>query len=800
MRIILTFLLLLCVSFNLIAQDDDHIGCHHTNYKAKSIPGFTILSVDDTRSDSIDILSYSVNIDVTSAPKIKANTKVSASPLVDNIDEIVLDLLMLEIDSVFVDGLKVDFNYDGFQCYISLPIIKQIGEDFEVEVFYQGVPTRDPGNFGGLVTEQGYIYNLGIGISSNPHNFGRGWFPCFDNFMERSTFEYIITHQSNMTAHAVGTEIDIVNHLDGTVTTRYFMEQPITTYQSSIAIANYVSLWDEFEGEYGKVPIKLISKPEDSTAMKSSFGNLKAALSCIEDWYGPYVYERVGYVVTTVGAMEHPTNIAYPLSSINGNANSNTRLMSHELTHNWFGNLITLSTERDMWIKEGPAEYGWHLTAECIYGKDEFLDVVKDNHYYVLQRAHIDDEIFRALSGMPNEFTYGTHTYRKGASVIHNLRGYLGDEKFKIGMRSILENYAFSHLDADEFRDEISASTGIDMDGFFNAWIFNPGFAVFVDDSINSINQGNGLWETTIFMQQKLRATNEFHEDVPLTCRAIGFNGESQEFEIKAGGQFSSVSIISAFQVKRVIINENNTLNQSRMAESKTIESTGSLTFERTDVIFKVEDLSEAFDVRVENIWGKPDSGIIPGDFKIADQHYWRIIGDFPSNYDIGANFTYNGAKEYDLDYGVTSSEDSILLMYRKDASHLWEPLSDVVISKIIPNDGKGIIRLGRVMAGEYTVGKGVAEVVANKETEINKLKVYPNPATDQIFVYLDKMQSGVYTYNLHNLSGLKLESSIVVGEYASISVKDLAAGQYIAEFINNDSGKRYVERIVVIK
>ena len=366
-RILILFTCLI-FGLNAFGQTDPHIGCHHPPSEWEPAPGFSPMMMDDMRSDSIDIINYTINVDVTAAPNLSANTIVTASPKVDNISEIVLDLLMLEIDSVFVDGESVTYEYDGFQMYIDLPGIFNLDEDFQVHVYYGGIPYRDPSGFGGLVTEQGYIYNLGIGIASNPHNFGRGWFPCFDNFMERSSYDINITHAGGLTAHAVGTEIGIVTNDNGTKTTSYVMDQPITTYQTSIAISNYETVWSTHEGMAGPIPIKLMAKPQDTTAMKGSMGHLPASLDCIESWYGPYAWERVGYVATTVGAMEHPTNIAYPTSSINGNADSNARLMSHELTHNWFGNVITLSTERDMWIKEGPAEYGWHLTAECIYG------------------------------------------------------------------------------------------------------------------------------------------------------------------------------------------------------------------------------------------------------------------------------------------------------------------------------------------------------------------------------------------------------------------------------------------------
>ncbi|MCL1969769.1 MAG: hypothetical protein FWF65_09545, partial [Bacteroidetes bacterium] len=75
----------------------------------------------------------------------------------------------------------------------------------------------------------------------------------------------------------------------------------------------------------------------------------------------------VGYVAVPFsgGAMEHATNIAYPRSSISGTT-ANQNLISHELAHSWFGNLITCSTSQNMWINEGFATYGEYLCKEIL--------------------------------------------------------------------------------------------------------------------------------------------------------------------------------------------------------------------------------------------------------------------------------------------------------------------------------------------------------------------------------------------------------------------------------------------------
>ena len=92
------------------------------------------------------------------------------------------------------------------------------------------------------------------------------------------------------------------------------MHDQIPTYLSSIAVSNYTVDNSMHVGIDNDIPIELIAKPTDISKMKSNFINLPKAIDAFEYWFGKYRFERVGYVATTVGAMEHPTNVAYPIS------------------------------------------------------------------------------------------------------------------------------------------------------------------------------------------------------------------------------------------------------------------------------------------------------------------------------------------------------------------------------------------------------------------------------------------------------------------------------------------------------
>ena len=73
---------------------------------------------------------------------------------------------------------------------------------------------------------------------------------------------------------------------------------------------------------------------------------------------------------------------------------ANGDLLSHELGHHWWGDLVAPTIHNHMWIKEGPAEYSSHLFVEYKDGHEAFVDFVKDNQQFVLEECHIQDEGF----------------------------------------------------------------------------------------------------------------------------------------------------------------------------------------------------------------------------------------------------------------------------------------------------------------------------------------------------------------------------------------------------------------------
>src|SRR3989344_1254098 len=156
-----------------------------------------------------------------------------------------------------------------------------------------------------------------------------------------------------------------------------------------------------------------------------------------------------------------------------------------------------------MWINEGMASYSAFLFTDSVYGYADYLSAVKTNHEDMVHHVH-NREGWRAVSGVPSQYTYGDIVYKKGADMGHVMRGYLGDSLFKVGLRYVQQQKAFQNMNTVEFGNLLTTATGVNMNQFMTDWILNQGWPHFSIDSTTSIPAGGGNYNVTVYVRQRL--------------------------------------------------------------------------------------------------------------------------------------------------------------------------------------------------------------------------------------------------------------------------------------------------------
>lgn len=246
------------------------------------------INKENTRSDTIDIFHTSIHLELgsTTSPTIGGFTILKFAPKMNSINYIRLDLLKMIIDSVKVNSNSAPYTYNDTVLRISFPP-KNVNDTTYAVIYYHGQPKQDPSGWGGFYFDNSgsaqYAYNMGVGFQSKPHNLGRTWFPCFDNFVERSRFDFFISTDSLRKAYCNGM---LANEyvLNGKRYVHWVMKDPIPSYLASVSAARYAQVTWFFPLQNGLIPAFLVAPPSDTSLMKNGFVNLQ---SCAQLLYMP---------------------------------------------------------------------------------------------------------------------------------------------------------------------------------------------------------------------------------------------------------------------------------------------------------------------------------------------------------------------------------------------------------------------------------------------------------------------------------------------------------------------------------
>lgn len=768
--------------------------------------------MESLRSDTIDVQHYSVYLDFTEAGTgtIKGNCEIKFETLMD-VNSISLDLLQLTIDSIVYDGNQISYSYNDTLIVAQFGSTILSGNVDSLTVYYQGSPQMDPSGWGGYYATNGYYFNLGVGFESIPHNYGRVWHPCFDNFVERATYDFEVLTNNNLTAYCNGTRTNEQTVGTDSLLTSWELGIAIPTYLASVAVSDYTHVNTSYYSSLQtmSIPVWLAAQEGDTTNLKNSFINLNGALEAYETYYGPYVWERVGYVLVpfNAGAMEHATNIAYPQLTANGSTIYET-LMAHELSHHWWGDWVTCETAEEMWINEGMAVYSEHMFLEFVYDYDTYMDAMRDNHHGVLHSHHIDDGGFYALNAVPLSYTYGEHSYRKGADVMHTLRSYMGDANFFAGLQAIQTNFGGGNINSTEFKDELNNLAGVDVTDFFNDWIFAPGYSNFSVKSFTATPSG-GNYDVSVVIDQKLKGASSYHSNVPFTLTFMDAAWNVHDEAILVSGDEQTLNLTIPINPVFVALNMDEKINDATTAITEVINTTGSSVFDYANITFTANALTDSALLRIEHNWVGPNYNGGPENVVVSPDRYWNVHGVDLQNIEGAMKFTFNGTNSANgnldnsllIDWGSeTFTEDSLVLLYRPDEQSAWQIHPNYYIGPGSKTDKLGAFTALEFAAGQYTFGY---KTLSSGNEELSKDKtysIYPNPADDSMSIDLSNWKDGSYTMDMYEISGQYIKQhSLNGGQVNHVAIDELPGGLYLV-ILSDKTGNRIGSKRVVVQ
>lgn len=413
--------------------------------------------------------------------------------IVQPIDYFVVDLdTLLKINKVTetLSGKEKsrEFARETGKVWIGLRTTRQPGESVSIKIFYGGKPlvAKRPPWDGGFTWARTNDDQPWIGTSCQ----GEGpdiWWPVKDHISDKPDSMGIhIRVPDPLFCASNGKLISVEKNKDHTTTYHWFVSTPINNYCVALNIAPYRLIEQQYTSTCGDVfPVKFWVLPQDYEKGVKIFPEFIKHLRFLERNLGPYPFraDKCGFVQTPYLGMEHQTIVAYGANFNNKAYGRGTDwgfdiLQLHELSHEWWGNLVTNADWKDSWIHEGFATYMEALYVEKISG-------MKGYHQYIKSLSNFTNTLAVAPEqSQTTNMIWKAPIYDKGATILHVLRHLIGDENFKESLRlmaypdpameKITDGRQVRFVTTNDFVTITEHVSGMDLDWFFNLYVHQP--------------------------------------------------------------------------------------------------------------------------------------------------------------------------------------------------------------------------------------------------------------------------------------------------------------------------------------
>lgn len=453
----------------------------------------TILDQSD-----FDVKYWDLRVDVTNINGqiitgwVTMNSQVVNGPLT-TVDYNFNDVMT--VDSVMVAGQTAPFTHSGDMLTITLDRAYSTGEMITTWVRYHGHP--DPGGFGSFTYDTHNGTPL-ITSLSEPEG-ARDWWPCKDGPHDKAdSADVYITTPNTMTGTSNGLLVGTIDNGNNTKTYHWHVSYPITTYLICLSVTNYVNFtnWYHHLAGNDSMPVTHYVYPELLSQAQTDFSITPAAIAVFANLFGeyPFLTEKYGHsLFPWGGAMEHQDNTSYGSMLVTGN-HWYDMILVHELSHQWFGDMITCDIWPDVWMNEGFASYCEALYKESTVNLTAYLNYMRNENAVSDPSGPIYN---------PTDLFNGNTVYAKGSWVLHILRGVMGDSAFFQGMRSYANDpsHMYGTITTRGFQHIMEQFYGADLTWFFDEWVWGRNRPIYRYSWMKQ-DIGNGQYEVFLHVRQ----------------------------------------------------------------------------------------------------------------------------------------------------------------------------------------------------------------------------------------------------------------------------------------------------------
>ncbi|HYE73270.1 MAG TPA: M1 family aminopeptidase, partial [Blastocatellia bacterium] len=409
---------------------------------------------------------------------VNGDVTVTLRPFKSGLREVELDAGEMTIKAVTLSGKPLQYKYENNEkLRIALDRAYNANETLSVNVAYSAVPKRGLVFITPNADDPTRPYQIWAGGEAENNHY---WFPCYDYPNDFATTETNITVEDKYAAISNGKLMGIDrDQSKKTATYRWKMEQPFVSYLITVTIGEFV----EVRHADSPVPISSWVPKNKVEEAKISFAKLPEMVRFFAEKTGvPYPYAKYSQVLVRdfPGALENVTATTMYDNAIHDKRAlldvSSDEIVAHELSHQWFGDLVTCRDWSELWLNESFATYSAHLFAEHDEGRDEMLyGILQDQRQYLNTWNSGNRRPVVTFQYDDPDSLFDVYAYPRGGTVLHMLRTYLGDEAWWKAINHYLTIYRHRNVETAQLKVAIEEATGQNLGWFFDQWVLKMG-------------------------------------------------------------------------------------------------------------------------------------------------------------------------------------------------------------------------------------------------------------------------------------------------------------------------------------
>jgi aminopeptidase N len=437
---------------------------------------------------NFDVQNYLIYSTIDYAEKkVTGITTVTLKPLADGFASFDLDAAGMAFESVTLDdgasGKSLQFKNTADKLSITLDKAYPASATLAVTIKYVITNPAHGVHFVTEMKDKDRLLHPRQVWTHGEAEENHFWFPCYDHPDDKATSEQYVTVPSGDVAVANGQFLDATENINGTKTWHFKMTMPHSTYLTSFVAGDYARV----EAKYGDVPLGYYTYRGTEDIAQAAYGKTPKMMALYEKLTGvkfPYPkYDQTIVAEYPFGGMENITATTMADSEILAARLEMMRpftddLVSHELAHSWFGDLVTCKTWSQLWLNEGFATFMEAVFKESEGGRKAYMLKVREDaaRFMAEDLSNTNKHALVNKKAVPNDDLFDVTTYQKGGVVLYMLRETVGDEAFWKAINLYLNRHKFGSVETADLQSAMEEASSQKLDWFFNEWVYSEGF------------------------------------------------------------------------------------------------------------------------------------------------------------------------------------------------------------------------------------------------------------------------------------------------------------------------------------